>query len=151
MATARKAKRPDSDETAFSYVTLIGMRPADLQQLLRDVERGLPFKALEHFSRAVPLTMAQVLDLVQIAPRTLARRKSEGRLAPDESDRLLRSARLLARTIELFGGDARSAAGWLQAPQLAFGGAVPLDVARTELGSREVEILVERLEQGVYV
>jgi uncharacterized protein (DUF2384 family) len=30
------------------------------------------------------------------------------------------------------------------------GGAVPLDVARTELGLREVETILDRLEQGVY-
>jgi uncharacterized protein (DUF2384 family) len=35
-------------------------------------------------------------------------------------------------------------------PQPALGGETPIDVARTELGSREVENLAGRVEHGVY-
>lgn len=150
MATSAKAKRQTGEDGPFGYVALLGLRMFDLPHLLRDVERGLPYKSLEHFSRAVPLSMPQVLDLVQIAPRTLARRREEGRLSPEESDRIVRVARLMAKTIDLFDGDARRAAQWLQSPQVALGGAVALDLARTELGAREVEALVDRLAYGVF-
>jgi putative toxin-antitoxin system antitoxin component (TIGR02293 family) len=150
MATARKLRRRESEEGAFGYLSLLGLRSSDLRELLRSVERGLPFKALEHFTQAAPLTLPQILDLVQISPRTLARRKHEGRLLRDESDRLLRIARLMAKVIDLFDGNRHAAASWLQAPQIALGGAVALDMARTELGAREVETLVDRLEHGVF-
>lgn len=150
MAITAGKPKPSPDEGPFGYVALLGLRMFDLPHLLRDVERGLPYKTLEHFVRTVPLTMAQVLDLVGIAPRTLARRKDEGRLSAEESDRLLRVARLVAKTIELFDGNLRRAVQWLLAPQMALGGAVPLDVARTELGAREVETLVDRLAYGVF-
>jgi uncharacterized protein (DUF2384 family) len=35
-------------------------------------------------------------------------------------------------------------------PQPALGGATPIEVAQTELGSREIENLVGRIEHGVY-
>jgi uncharacterized protein (DUF2384 family) len=40
---------------------------------------------------------------------------------------------------------------WISAPQKALGGQRPIALARTDLGAREVEALVDRLEQGVIV
>jgi putative toxin-antitoxin system antitoxin component (TIGR02293 family) len=39
---------------------------------------------------------------------------------------------------------------WLNAPQVGLGGAVPLEYAESELGAREVEDLLGRIEYGVY-
>jgi len=39
---------------------------------------------------------------------------------------------------------------WLTSAQPALGGAVPLDLAKSEVGAREVERLVGRLEHGVF-
>ena len=83
-------------------------------------------------------------------PRTLDRRKREGHLLPEESDRLLRVSRVFGKALELFEGDPKSAREWLSAPQTALGGAVPLDMARTDIGALEVEALAGRLEHGVF-
>jgi putative toxin-antitoxin system antitoxin component (TIGR02293 family) len=50
----------------------------------------------------------------------------------------------------LFEGDRDAAADWLTRPQPALGGAVPLELAKTGLGTREVEALIGRLEHGVF-
>src|SRR5215212_7865128 len=84
------------------------------------------------------------------ASRTLTRRKQQGRFAPDESDRLLRAARLFGRALELFEGNRDAATEWLFRAQPALGSARPVDVARTELRAREVENLIGRLEHGVF-
>ena len=39
---------------------------------------------------------------------------------------------------------------WLTSPQLGLGGSVPLEYAETEVGAREVEDLLGRIEYGVY-
>ena len=39
---------------------------------------------------------------------------------------------------------------WLTSPQVGLGGAVPLEYAETEVGAREVEDLLGRIEFGVY-
>ena len=44
----------------------------------------------------------------------------------------------------------KNARQWLTAPQFGLGGAVPLEYAETEVGAREVEDLLGRIEQGVY-
>jgi len=111
---------------------------------------GIPFRAYERLARNMALTNDQLLELADISRRTLVRRRAEGRFSPDESDRLLRAARLFGAALSLFEGDRDAALAWLEEPQLAFGGAIPLEIARTEIGAREVEELADRLEQGVF-
>jgi putative toxin-antitoxin system antitoxin component (TIGR02293 family) len=57
---------------------------------------------------------------------------------------------LFGRTLELFEGDCDATTKWLTTSQAALGGGVPLDVARSEIGARQVERLVGRLEHGVF-
>jgi len=39
---------------------------------------------------------------------------------------------------------------WMRSSQQSFDGATPWDMARTEVGAREVESLIGRLEHGVF-
>jgi len=132
-----------------AYALLLGLEPADNAALVARVEEGFLYWALERLRSNVGLSREALADLVQIKPRTLDRRKG-GRLRPEESDRLLRAARVFGGTIALFEGDADAARTWLSSPQRALGGTVPLEMARTEVGAREVESLVGRLEHGVF-
>ena|SRR5260221_13483661 len=133
-----------------SYVILLGLKRFDLPSLLRDVQRGFPYRAFERFSYNVALSQELITAFVDISQRTLTRRKQTGRLLPDESDRLLRASRLFGRALELFDGSRDAAVEWLTHPQPALGGATAVDLAGTDLGAREVERLIDRLEHGVY-
>ena len=62
---------------------------------------------------------------------------------------MLRYARLLGQALTVF-NHLDAAKLWLNAPQVGLGGAVPLDYAKTEIGAREVENLLGRIEYGVY-
>jgi putative toxin-antitoxin system antitoxin component (TIGR02293 family) len=132
------------------YLLLLGLDPMDTPQLVERVEEGFTFGELERLRQNMGLSREEMAELVQIKPRTLDRRKKEGRLHPEESDRLLRASRVFGRAIALFEGDIEGALGWLSSPQRALGGAVPLEMARTEIGAGEVEDLIGRLEQGVF-
>jgi putative toxin-antitoxin system antitoxin component (TIGR02293 family) len=83
-----------------------------------------------------------------IARATLHRRKKTGQLDASESERLIRLARLMARATEVFESE-ESARSWLKRPALALAGESPLGFADTEVGAREVEFLLGRLEHGV--
>lgn len=135
--------------TAYNYVNLLGLRDRDPLQIVRKVRAGLRFESLERFQENTRFSTRDVADLVAIPSRTLHRRKAQGRLDPDESDRLLRVARVFGKALELFEGDAAAAHDWFHAPARALGGEAPIRLAATDLGSREVEALVERLEHGV--
>src|SRR5438128_10332119 len=135
---------------AHAYVVLLGLDTFDALHLMRALQNGLPYRTLERFQRNSGLPLDVLIDLVDIPRRTLARRKRDGRLGPDESDRLLRASRVFARALALFEGDREAATEWLTSRQPALGGAVPIALARTDLGAREVEALAGRLEHGVF-
>ncbi len=130
---------------------LLGLETFDPLDLLRAVKKGLSYRTFERFRRNTSLSFERVADLIDIPRRTMTRRKRDGRFLADESDRLLRASRLFGMTLELFEGDRDAATEWLTTAQPALGGAIPLDLARTEVGGREVERLVGRLEHGVFV
>ena len=127
-----------------------GIGTHDALQLVRLVQHGFPFSRLASFQKATQFPWDTIARLVAIPPRTIARRQSQGRLRPDESDRVWRAAALFDRTVDLFEGDVAAARRWLQAPQAGLGGQTPLDFASTEVGAREVERLLGRLEDGVF-
>lgn len=66
--------------------------------------------------------------------------------ASDESDRLLSIA---ARAAEVLGSEEK-ASRWLHSPNRALDGRRPLDIVDTDLGAREVEAVLGRIEHGVY-
>jgi putative toxin-antitoxin system antitoxin component (TIGR02293 family) len=147
---SRKATKAASPRSAgHPYVRLLGLQTYETPVLLGRIREGLSFRSWDQFLRNTGLDKDTASHLVNIAPRTLARRKEEGRLHPDESDRLIRVARVFSRAVELFGGDIAAAREWLARPQPALGGSTPLDYAASELGSREVENLIGRLEYGI--
>jgi putative toxin-antitoxin system antitoxin component (TIGR02293 family) len=135
---------------AHAYVVLLGLDTFDPPDLLRAVKKGLAYRTFERFRQNTSLPFERVLDLINMPRRTLTRRKREGRFLPDESDRLLRASRVFGKTLELFEGDRGAATEWLTSRQPALGGAVPLDLAKSEVGALEVERLVGRLEHGVF-
>lgn len=132
------------------YVILLGQEPLPASELVQEIERGLPYSAFEHFAAGMPVPLPSLLALINVPLRTLSRRKREGRFPQDESDRLMRAARVFARALTLFEGDRDAAIRWLTQPQRPLGGSVPLALARTELGALEVERLIGRLEHGVF-
>ncbi len=144
-------KVPSSRKGRFrnSYIRLLGLEVGQTPALLKRIKEGLGYNSWESFIRNTYLRKEDATNLVQISSRTLARRKEEGRLHPDESDRLIRAARIFGLTSELFDGDVDSARKWLTAAQPALGGSTPIEYASTEVGAREVESLIGRLEHGI--
>jgi putative toxin-antitoxin system antitoxin component (TIGR02293 family) len=134
----------------YAFVVLLGLKTFDAPALLRSVKKGFQYRTFEHLVRNTALSSEIVTALIDIPRRTLTRRKRAGRFLPDESDRLLRASRLVARAIELFDGDRDAATEWLTTAQPALGGARPAALASTDVGAREVETLIGRLEHGVF-
>jgi putative toxin-antitoxin system antitoxin component (TIGR02293 family) len=95
------------------------------------------------------ITREEISSTLDLPPRTLARRKQERRLRRDESDRLFRLVRIAAQTSAVLGSEEK-AARWLHTPNRALGGKPPLGLLDTDLGSRQVEEVLGRIEHGVY-
>jgi putative toxin-antitoxin system antitoxin component (TIGR02293 family) len=92
----------------------------------------------------------QRADIRMIIPdRTLERRIADGAmLRVDEADGIARLLRVVYAARRVFGDDAL-ADEWLRAgnPEL---GDIPIHMARTDLGGREVEAVLGRIEHGIF-
>jgi putative toxin-antitoxin system antitoxin component (TIGR02293 family) len=132
-----------------TYHRAPGVGSSDLLQTVRLVQEGFPFSRLAAFQKASQLPWEKIARFASIPQRTLSRRQTTGRLSPEESDRVWRASMIFDRAVDLFEGDADGAREWLLAPQRGLGGAVPLEFASTEVGAREVENLIGRLEDGI--
>lgn len=118
-------------------------------ELIRQIQKGLHFSELKALQAEIDLPLEQLAGKLSISRSTLQRRKTNGRLSPDESDKVIRFARLFKHATDVF-GDIDKARAWLKHPQYGLGGAVPLDYAETEIGAREVDNLLGRIDYGVY-
>lgn len=126
------------------------VKAGDVLSTLETLRRGLPYARLAEFEKRSGLPLDAISHVMRTPRRTLARRKSAGRLHPDESERLLRLSILFEKAVALFEGDVTAARNWLSTPKKAFAGGTPLDMAESEIGAREVEDLIGRLEHGVF-
>jgi putative toxin-antitoxin system antitoxin component (TIGR02293 family) len=165
MSYAQKAKKERVSEVAVDYaaptsatasgqheyLSLLGLRSFDTASLLKRLDEGLSYAAFERLKRRLKVSSQELADAALISRRTLARRKKAGRFDPDESDRLVRIARVFSRAIELFEGDSEGAREWMMRPRPALGGPSPFEMARTEVGAGEVERLIHQLEHGVII
>lgn len=128
----------------------LGIEAHDTAEMVHKIEQGFDYGCVNAFVDATGLSVKKVAELTHIAPRTLTRRQAERRFTPEESERLLRISRVFDQAVDLFEGDVDRARAWLERPQPALGGRVPLEFASTEVGAREVEMLIGRLEHGVF-
>lgn len=125
------------------------LREPEAAYMIEKVRDGLPMSEFHALREMLGLSEERLAGLLGLSRATLHRRKVGGTLDRAASDRLVRYARLLSRA-EAALGSAESARSWLAAPAVAFHGECPLDFADTEVGAREVEALLGRIEHGVF-
>ncbi len=100
------------------------------------------------FANALGCPAPEAASVLHMPPRTLARRRQTRKLDADESDRLYRIARVAAQAFAVFGTEDR-AATWLRRPNRALNGEVPLHLLDTDVGARQIEDILGRIEHGV--
>lgn len=117
-------------------------------ELRERIKRGLPYRALESARERLRLSASDAGAVLHLPPRTLARRRLERRLDADESDRLYRLVHVAAIAMVVFGAE-DPAATWLHRPNRALNGERPIRLLDTEVGARQVEDLLGRIEHGI--
>ena len=126
----------------------IGIKTNSVQDLILKLRRGLPVSTFDRLKANLAVPEKELASMVNIAHRTLTRRKREGRLKADESERVLRLAKLYERAVDVF-EDKELAQKWFHMKVKGLGGETPLDYSDTELGAQEVDDLLTRIEHGV--
>jgi putative toxin-antitoxin system antitoxin component (TIGR02293 family) len=127
----------------------LGRSISSVAELREAVEFGLPVAALDAVARHVAQDDRGAAELkYRIVPKTTLRRRQ--RLDPEESQRLERLARMMAMAEDVW-EDADLAHEFLTSAQPQLGGERPMDLARSDLGTREVETLLMKIEYSLPV
>ena len=117
------------------------------QDLVRLVEAGLATATLEGLRRS-GLTDEELYELI-VPRRTLTHRRARREtLSQEESDRVVRLARIAALSVQVF-GERERAWRWLRARQRQFRDRSPLQLLSTETGARLVEEQLYRIDEGM--
>lgn len=136
-------------ESVLGGYAVLRHRVRSIEDMNSMVKKGLPFPALLALSTRVHVDIAKMGQILMIPARTMARRRKMRRLTVEESDRLMRLARVFSRAIEVF-GNSEKAAGWLNQPNRLLNNTAPIDVLDTDLGTHSVETILGRIEYGVF-
>lgn len=149
-------------ETDRRQVMLSGaaLDAKDSRSLMKDLEKSaakavhsgaLPQLSIFMFDamfkrRFTPLELATTV----IAQRTYARRAANQEpLSVDETDKALRFSRVVSLADRTFGAQDK-AERWLRRPLQRLNGQTPLQMLRTDLGTREVEELLHQIDHGMF-
>ena len=135
---------PDSDFPTPSQPTGFAESQAALLPFVRD---GLPIKVVDQVLADGRLTASE-LDRLALPRKTLAHRRILGTLTPEQSDRLSRLLRMIEDTEATF-GDRKKAHVWLRRPTALLDNEAPLDRLDTDIGTRQVEMMLGRIAHGI--
>ena len=163
FSSAETEEGPANDWRLLSYRWMggdrvlearFGHRLASELDWAEAVEEGLPTEALEAVMEQGTLFWKNLswkeIGTLVIPRRTFSHRKEKGEpLTAEESDRLVRLVRAVAKAKETFQNEEK-ASRWLKKENRALGGRTPLEVLKTESGARLVENVLGRVAHGVY-
>ena len=126
----------------------LGVRPQSELQLATLAEQGLPTEVLRVMSDR-GLSQSEVYSLV-IPQRTLKHRRSRKEsLNRDESDRAIRTARVLALAQRVLGSEEK-ALRWMREPKRRFEGRTALQMCVTGAGTQLVEEMLIQIDEGMF-
>lgn len=120
-------------------------RESELESAVRE---GLPARSVRSLAEKTLTTLSQLQAVTRIDRSTYARRvRARSKLKTEESDRVVRVARIATLAVEAMGK--ADGLAWLHEPNRALGERVPIALLETEVGARQVEQVLARIEHGI--
>lgn len=113
------------------------------------IREGFRWTDAQRYQESFQIKDKLFAKIIGVSDRTLTRtRRNKTSLDPIASDRLYRTAKVLALAVDFF-EDLPRAVSWLQREQPGLDGKIPLALLDTEPGTQAVETLLTQLEYGV--
>jgi putative toxin-antitoxin system antitoxin component (TIGR02293 family) len=138
-----------SVESLLGGKRVLQARPRTPLDWVSVIRHGISSAAVDSLAKTLRVTHSELAAALGIPERTLARRKKEGMLNSEESAKLVRLARVIERTEEVF-EDLNVSLDWLKSPNAALSGATPLSLLDTDIGAESVMDTLGRIEHGVF-
>ena len=123
---------------------------AEWDEVRRAVEEGLPVESVKELQDELKrIGVKRPSEYVE-AIVSRATRQRRDRLKPEEGERLLRVARIIALAIDVW-ADEGDAGAFLTSAHPLLGGASPIERATSEMGARQIERILYGMEFGLPV
>ena len=121
-----------------------------LDRVRKSVEDGLPAEAVKELQIQLKrLGVRRASEFVnKIISRATLRRRD--RLTREEGEAVLRVAAVIALAKDVWGFE-RGAAQFLTTPHMLLSNEVPIELARSDVGARQVEYMIHALDHGLPV
>ena len=117
-------------------------------QAVLAIRTGLPAKAFEEVAEVFGLTSEGLAQRLGISIRTIRdQRKRHVRLSSGNTEKLVRAARIYELARSIFSTPV-AVSQWLASPAPALEGQCPLTLLDTDIGSREVESVLQGIAYG---
>ncbi|MBT41084.1 MAG: antitoxin [Idiomarina sp.] len=124
--------------------------PNEDAKLREQVSNGFSIKLFNSLLSIVGMQQKTMQDVLRIPATTFSRRKDKGRFTMEESDRLYSLIEVFSRATDLFEGDRRAAAEWMNKKVPGLGDKRPIEMIDSHANTQAVLDLITRLEYGVY-
>lgn len=111
------------------------------------LEKRVPVNVVDEIT-SVGVELKEVFRLI-VTSRTLSRRKEEGFLNAEESDRAMTLCHILSKAFDVF-EDRDKALSWLRNEKKFLNGIAPIDVLHINVGASLVEERLNAIEHGMF-
>ncbi|MEJ2219865.1 MAG: hypothetical protein P8X80_03520 [Desulfobacterales bacterium] len=103
------------------HVQAIDIKSKNINDMIQKVQKGLPVRSFEKLGKKLGVSDTLLSRILNIPMRTLTRRKHQGRLNAEESEKVLRIAKLYDKALDVF-EDEGATEKWLNEPARGLGG-----------------------------
>jgi putative toxin-antitoxin system antitoxin component (TIGR02293 family) len=119
-------------------------------QIIRAIEKGVPFAFFEFVSRRTPFTETEWAGLLDLSTKSLQRYRKTRNFSfrPAQSERIIEMAEVTEAGIDTF-GNTENFKNWLYLSNFALGGYTPLQLLGHSYGKEMVMAELNAINQGI--
>ncbi|HVS96833.1 MAG TPA: antitoxin Xre/MbcA/ParS toxin-binding domain-containing protein [Puia sp.] len=126
-----------------------GGLPSTYFDIIRLIDNGVPKSSVDHFSDSLSIPMTSIAPLLNMSYKTLTRKKKNERFDSIVSSQIFEIACTYAKAFEVF-KDRDKVTRWFNKPNKALNGQHPFALLHTATGTKLVNQVLGRIQEGVY-
>lgn len=141
---------PPSPLLSKRFSDALALRP-DLHACADLIRGRLDVSFYDDLALLVGLSPKGLFSLLGASLAAQRRWRKAQQLTISESDYAFRQALVIQDALGLFEGNSEATVNWLTQPNIALGGLTPASLLSTFVGMKTVELLIWKVENGVYL
>ena len=119
-------------------------------QVVKSLEQGIPTSAINEIALYLDIPINGLIKYLHISNSTWHRRKNEGKLDFNLSDKVLQVSKLLEHAENIF-GNSEKVRSWFKTPSIVFEQLLPVELIGSLSGIILINDELIRIEHGVFI